>query len=483
MKYFKPLDRQRAIPPLKHIGYILPLIVFTTLLYTIHSAQYLNEISKADPALYQFAMEGKGAYATVVYRDYLPASYEILREWKFGDIRIAYIYASGEDLKSILESENLIYAYSWSEYSPLETKITLPPYKIGASSGYYTYDLSYDAKRRWHGANQLWTGKGVTVAIIDTGIDYTHPDFFYNGKSVIRALVSALYLNSTGGLYYVETEGYTPEQMKSLAQWDLSVTRNLPNKVYLDANGHGTHVAGIIAGQGNAKPLYAGIASGARIVMIKAFTDEGYATEETILNALQWLYDNAEKYNIKVLSCSFGSAPQSAKPSPTDIAFQKLIEDRKIFVFAAAGNAYALPGTVLSPAKGGAVFAVGAIDPYSGKLAVFSSVGDPYPPVVPSEWIKPDFVGAGVNVISARSQFMSEGSGYYILMSGTSMACPSVAAVFACFYEYFIETKNRPPTAEDFVLFTRNYGVVYNPLWKDFITGYGSPKVPVPQSG
>ena len=480
MKYFKPLDRRRAVPPLKHIMYIVPLVLFTASFYAFYSTQHLSEISKADPALYQFAMEGRSAYATVIYKDYLPASFEKLREWQFGDVKIAYIYASGQDLKNILESENLIYAYGWTRYSPLEAKISLPPHKLGASSTYYKYDLSYDAKRRWHGANQFWTGRGVTVAVIDTGIDYTHPDFFNGGKSVIKVLVSAIYKDSTGNLYYVETEGYTPAQMKALASWELTATQNLQNRMYIDVYGHGTHVAGIIAGQGNANPLYMGIAPGAKLVVIKAFFDNGYASEESILDSLQWLYDNAEKYKVKVLSCSFGSYPYTSavKPSPIEVAIKKLVEDKGIFVFASAGNELALPGTILSPAKSASVFAVGAIDPYSGKLAVFSSIGEPYPPVVPSEWIKPDFVGAGVNVISARSQFMQAGSGYYILMSGTSMACPSVAAVFACFYEYFTETKNRPPTAEDFILYTRNYGVVYNPLWKDFITGYGSPKVP-----
>jgi len=480
MKFFKPLDSRRAVPNLRHVVYAVPLILFTASFYTFYSVQHVGKISKADPALYQFANEKKSVYATVIYKDYLSASFEKLREWKFGDIKIAYIYANGSELKNILESENLIYAYSWLRYSPLEAKISLPPHKLGASSSYYSYDLSYDAKRRWHGANQFWTGRGVTVAIIDTGIDYTHPDFFSEGKSIIKIIVSALYKNDLGELYYVKTDGFTQEQMKNLAEWEIQATSWFRNRMYLDVNGHGTHVAGIIAGQGNANGLYMGIAPGVKLVVIKAFFDDGYASEEAILDSLQWLYDNADKYGVKVLSCSFGSYPYTSvvKPSPIEVAIEKLVKDRGIFVFASAGNELALPSTILSPARSGAVFAVGAIDPYSGKLAVFSSIGEPYPPVVPNEWIKPDFVGAGVNVISTRSQYMEAGSGYYILMSGTSMACPAVASVFACFYEYFTETRNRPPAAEDFIRFVQNYGVVYNPLWKDFITGYGSPKVP-----
>jgi len=479
MKFFKPLDPERApVPKLKHVIYVIPLILFTASFYTFYSIQHVSVISKADPALYQFANENRDVYATVIYKDYLHASFEKLREWQFGDTKIAYIRVSGSELKKILESENLIYAYSWLRYSPLEAKISLPPHKIGASSSYYTYDLSYDAKRRWHGANQFWTGRGVTVAVIDTGIDYAHPDFFRGEKSIIKVIVSALYKDSLGRLYYIETENLTWEQMRNLANWEIEATREFQNRMYLDINGHGTHVAGIIAGQGNANGLYMGIAPGVKLVVIKAFFDKGYASEEAILDSIQWLYDNAEKYDVKILSCSFGSYPYTTKPSPTEVAIEKLVKDKGIFVFASAGNELALPSTVLSPAKSGAVFAVGAVDPYSGKLAIFSSIGEPYPPFVSSQWIKPDFVGAGVNVISTRSQYMEAGEGYYILMSGTSMACPAVASVFACFYEYFTETKNRLPTGEDFIRSVQNYGIVYNPFWKDFITGYGSPKVP-----
>jgi len=478
MRFFKLLDKEKAKPPLK---YVLSLLIVSLIIATTYSLlliPHAQKISKADSALYEFAIEKRDTYATLVYRDYLPASFEKLREWEFGDIKIVYAYIPGSELEKILDSENLIYAYSWISYSPSNSKIHLPPHRVGASSTYYSYDFSYDAKRAWHGANQFWTGKGVVIAVIDTGIDFTHQDFFRGDKTIIKALVSTIYKDASGAPYEMVTEGFTRDQMLALANWDIHATESLQNYVYLDRNGHGTHVAGIIAGQGNVNPLYMGIAPDVSLIMIKAFFDRGYASEETILDALKWIYDNAEKHRIKVLSCSFGSYPLTNKPSPIEIAIAKLVEDKGIFVFASAGNELVLPGTILSPAKSRYVFAVGAVDPYSGKLAVFSSIGEPYPPVVPQSWIKPDFVGAGVNVISTRSQFMSAGEGYYIPMSGTSMACPSVAATFACFYQYFKETKSRPPTAEDFITFVRTYGIVYNPFWKDFVTGYGSPKVP-----
>ncbi len=283
--------------------------------------------------------------------------------------------------------------------------------------------------------------------------------------------------------------------MQEVLEYEYLIKRitNKNDYVFQDAVGHGTHVAGIIAGQGTASNgKYRGIAPHANLVIIKAFFDSegGWATEETILTALEWVYNNAEKYNIKILSCSFGAPPLSTMTNPTELAMRKLIEDKKIFVFAASGNAGTIPSTTLSPARDPYVFAVGAVDPYADRIAAFSSLGDPImPPFSLPDKTKPDFVGAGVNIIAPASSFaqfpdyavIKGKNGNYVIMSGTSMATPAASASFAAFYQYFLEKNGRPPTKDDFINYVRAYGRIYNPFSKDFLTGWGAPVAPPPR--
>jgi len=443
---------------------------------------------KADPPIWDAILQNEGAQVTIVYEgDLNVAGVSVQREWTFGDLHIVYAYAEADALKKLVNLDNVLRISSWK-------KIGLPPFDYVVKNEGVTYDFSEDYKRIYHNANQRWTGKGVTVAIIDTGIDYLHPDFYRDNRTIIKALVSTIYRDANDAPVVYVTEGFTRAQMEEVLAYELRI-KNMTNSehyVFEDAVGHGTHVAGIVAGQGTASSgKYMGIAPGANLVIIKAFfdTEGGWATEETILDALQWVYDHAEEYNIRILSCSWGSPPLSPMPNPTEFAMRKLIEDKGIIVFSAAGNAGALPSTIISPARDPYEFAVGAIDPYARKLALFSSIGDPVPPPFnPQERTKPDFVGAGVNIIAPASGFANlpeyaiihGRGGDYVIMSGTSMATPAVAATYATFYQYFIEECGRPPSKDTFIQFTRNHGHVYDPVGKDYLTGWGAPVVPAP---
>jgi len=125
-------------------------------------------------------------------------------------------------------------------------------------------------------ATDVWTklnitGKGSLVCVLDTGVDYTHPDL---NRSVDLAL-SWDYVN-----------------------WDSNP---------MDDNGHGTHVAGTIAG--NNSP-YIGVAPGASIVAIKACDSNGDCTLDDQLDALDWCYYHAAEYNITVVSMSIGGSEE-----------------------------------------------------------------------------------------------------------------------------------------------------------------------------
>jgi len=489
-KFFKPIYSEKHKPRIHKsvVGSTATLLTISMLLAMVaFQGTPVTMNMKADPLVWKCITDGGTAFVTIAYTGNLNVKgLDIKKHWKFGDLNIVYAYADSKTLKKLVELDNVIRISAWG-------KIGLPPYDYVIKEEGVTYDFSKDYKLIYHNANQRWMGDGITIAIIDTGIDYLHPDFYRNGRTIIKALVSTIYKNANGTPIVVRTEGYTYEQMLEVLNYELSIKNatNGNSYVFEDAVGHGTHVAGIVAGQGIASDgRYMGIAPHANLVIIKAFfdTEGGWATEETILDALQWIYDHAEEYNIKVLSCSWGSSP-SPMPDPIELAMKKLVEDREIWIFCANGNAGTFPSTTISPARAPWVFGVGAIDPYTDKIAPFSSLGDPIvPPFNPPEKTKPDFVGAGVNIIAPASSFacfpdyavIHGKGGDYVIMSGTSMATPCVSATFADFYQYWITKHGRPPTKEDFINYVREYGRVYNPLGKDFLTGWGAPTVPPP---
>src|SRR5947209_6681406 len=148
------------------------------------------------------------------------------------------------------------------------------------------------------GVTPLWkfgvTGTGVGVAVIDTGIDGSLPDFAANGHS--RVIVSAI---------------------------DNPQATNAD-----DGYGHGTDVAGIIAGNGNNRvgsdPLhgqYVGVAPNANLVSIKVADETGATTVLDVIYGLQFAVEHQAQYNIRVLNLSLDSAtPQSYKTDPLDAA-------------------------------------------------------------------------------------------------------------------------------------------------------------------
>src|SRR5580704_896570 len=218
------------------------------------------------------------------------------------------------------------------------------------------------------GASQLAaagdTGQGVTVAVVDTGIDQL-PDF--SGRLI-------------GGVDL--TGGGNPFQ---------------------DGYGHGTFVAGLIAGDGaSSNGQYSGEAPGANLVSIKVAGANGLTDLGTIIQGLQWAVDNQAQYQIKVLNLSLGfQSNESTVINPLDLAVSA-VWDAGITVVASAGNAGPFNGTILSPGDDPLVITVGALDdmatpsPADDEMANFSSVG----PTTADGWAKPDLVTSGRSVVS-----------------------------------------------------------------------------------
>jgi len=294
------------------------------------------------------------------------------------------------------------------------------------------------------GATQLFasgdTGQGVTVAVLDTGIDDL-PDF-------AGRLIGGVDL--TGG-----------------------------NNPFQDSFGHGTFVAGLIAGNGaSSGGQYEGEAPGADLVSVKVAGATGQTDLATVIEGVQWAVDNQLAYNIRVLNMSLGFQPfESTVVNPLDQAVQAAWNSG-IAVVASAGNAGPSNGTVLSPGDDPLVITVGSLDDMAqpvvadDEMTNFSSAG----PTSPDGWAKPDLVTSGRSVVSLAapgSTIYNEnpsariGSGNFV-GSGTSFSTAITSGAAA-----LILADNPSLTPDQLkarLLGTTSPGPVGNP----FVDGHGA---------
>ncbi|MCL5773817.1 MAG: S8 family peptidase [Firmicutes bacterium] len=257
------------------------------------------------------------------------------------------------------------------------------------------------------GVDKVWqqgyTGKGVGIAIIDTGI-YPHPDL----KNRIVAFKD--FINGN-------TEPY-------------------------DDQGHGTHVAGDAAGDGTASAgKYKGTAPDANLISIKVLDKHGAGRFSDIIKGIQWAIANKDKYNIRVINMSLGGpVTDSYKDDPVAQTVEQAMKAGIVPVIA-AGNSGPKPGTVGTPGFDPNVLTVGALDDKNtvdrsdDEVAKFSSRG----PTPVDGLTKPDVLTPGVKITAANApgseldkmpQIPHVGENY-ITISGTSMATPIMSGIVA----------------------------------------------------
>ena len=283
-------------------------------------------------------------------------------------------------------------------------------------------------------ADKLWprfNGSGIKIAILDTGISDTHPDL--KGKVISKRS-------------FVLKDFYF--------DFDENAT---------DFYGHGTHVAGIVAGTGAASNgMYRGVAPGAQIINAKCLNMFGQGTTAAILKAIEWaVFAEAD-----IISMSLGTSIGDPN-DPISIAAEKAVEEG-IVVVAAAGNSGPYYSSVSSPGAAYGVITVGACD-WKGQVASFSSRG---PTLAWSP--DPDVLAPGVDVIAplAPESYMQRAglklgkaiNGTYIPLSGTSMATPAVAGAAALLLQAFPSLKKNNPHAIRIALMetARNTGLNEN---------------------
>ncbi|MGA9860182.1 MAG: S8 family peptidase [Solirubrobacteraceae bacterium] len=276
-----------------------------------------------------------------------------------------------------------------------------------------TFDQTIGATRLWRHS----TGQGVGVAVIDTGIAGDQPDFQTSpSDSTSRVIASA-----------VIDPGATSAS---------------------DSYGHGTAVAGLIAGNGGDRNFsdpqygrYKGAAPGANLISIKVADEQGHATTLDAIYGLQFAVDHRAQYNIRVVNMSFRSTTaQSYTSDPLDAAAEQAWFSG-ITVVAAAGNMGSAPDAVdYAPGNDPYVLTVGATDeqgtanPTDDTTASWSSQGTTQDGVA-----KPDVLAPGAHIIttlapnSAFSQLCPTCvvDGAYFQVSGTSLAAPLVAGIAA----------------------------------------------------
>ncbi len=243
-----------------------------------------------------------------------------------------------------------------------------------------------------------YSGRGINVAFIDTGIS-PHADFML-GENRVKFFKD--FIDDKKTLY--------------------------------DDNGHGTFVCGVCSGGGYlSKFRYAGIAPKSNLYVLKALNKNGEATANKILDAMEWIFDNHEKENIKVVCMSFGSEPIGYN-DPIMLGANALWRDG-VVVVAAAGNSGPKENTIKSPGISPEIITVGGIDDNRFdedsfnkdffEMANFSSRG----PAL--RHYKPDLVAPSVDITSCGTK------NFYTKLSGTSVATPMIAGVVCLMLECY----------------------------------------------
>src|SRR5438093_9037641 len=303
------------------------------------------------------------------------------------------------------------------------------------------------------------TGAGVGVAVIDSGVATWHDDL----------------TNHT-------TASYPYGDQRVSAFVDFVNGQTLP----YDDNGHGTHVSGIIAGNGtDSNGQKAGVAPDAKIVSLKVLDANGAGTISNIIQALDWVVANRTTYNIRVANLSVGAGVhESYWTDPLTLAAKRAV-DAGVVIVAAAGNIGKNPlgqtqyGGIMAPGNAPWVLTVGASStqgtPARGDdvMAGYSSRG----PTFIDYAAKPDLIAPGTGTVSlaapgstfysTKAAFLIPGSVEtaftpYLTLSGTSMASPVVAGTVALMLQ--ANPSLTPNAVKAILMYTAQQRSAYNAL-------------------
>lgn len=277
-----------------------------------------------------------------------------------------------------------------------------PMKSLGNPGDLSLYDQIIHAPSVWaQGTN----GRGIGVAVIDSGVA-AHDDLGLPSSRII-------------------------------ASTDLVTGSSSPS----DPGGHGTHVAGIVAGNGtDSARLREGVAPGANIINVRVIDDGGSTNLSTVIAGIQWAIQNRRTYNIRVINLSLGAEQSGSYRDDPLASAVEMAWSSGLVVVTAAGNNMNIPGSIVTPGADPFVITVGALDDNEtlttadDSIAFFSSFGPTF-----DGMHKPDIVAPGRKIVSLRvpgstldgmlPERITDTN--YFRLSGTSMAAPVVAGTAA----------------------------------------------------
>jgi len=360
----------------------------------------------AHPAIFQLAAEDPGQIVSIIVQTTQPDDSLEDRTLQLGgkitkDLSIIQAFAAELSAQAALELARHPGVLWVSPDASVEETSADCAGCISTSSLINAYVQAIGATSLWNSETAL-QGQGITVAVVDSGVRRSLTDI----KGQVLAQVRF-----------------------------NSVTKN-----YADNYGHGTHIAGIISGNGaQSNGKYIGVAPKANLVSVKITDETGAASASDLVAGLQWVLENKEAYNIRVVNLSMNSSmAESYHTSPIDAAVE-ILWFNGIVVVVSAGNNNS--GVLYPPANDPFVITVGAandqgtVDWTDDVLAGYSAAG-----VTSDGFYKPDFVAPGHNIVSLLSNSCGTlvslypdhvVDSVYFRMSGTSMASAVAAGAIA----------------------------------------------------
>lgn len=254
--------------------------------------------------------------------------------------------------------------------------------------------------------NNKYLGKSICAAILDTGISL-HPDFDNR---------------------ILEFQDFVSHRQK----------------IY-DDSGHGTHVAGILAGSGKmSKGIYAGMAPESGLLIGKVLDEVGNGNVQAVLEGIEWILERRQKRRIRIVNLSVGTQP-GLKESEEKRLLEavEVLWDAGLVVVVSAGNYGPAEGTIAIPGSSRKVITVGAADlsaqqAWSGKSSWDYSGRGPVDGCV----LKPDLSAPGTQIMSCNGKYTNRFQKPYVRKSGTSMATPIVSGAIACLLSKYPDMSN-----------------------------------------
>src|SRR5687768_9791271 len=389
----------------KSIIFFLGLFVVTTLL---GPATPTPTAVKAQPILVQIAASDPGQTVSVIVQKTAGAvnvekQVAYLGGTAIQDLKIINALAARMSVRAALEISRRSDVRWVSLDAPMIS--TACSQCIDTSKLANTYIRAIRADQVWNNSPYR-QGQGIGVAVVDSGVN-PNGDLYTSG---VNRQVADVRFNSDS------------------------------NQNTSDGYGHGTHVASIVGGDGSESGgMYIGVAPRVNIINVKVSNDDGSAMMTDVVAGLQWVLENKNTYNIRVVNLSLNSSvAESYHTSPLDAAVE-ILWFNKIVVVASAGN-YG-DGAIYPPANDPFVITVGATDDKGTSsladdlvtsFSAFATTSDGFK--------KPDLVAPGKNII-ARIMNMNMGmpkdhpanivGTQFFRMSGTSVSAPMVSGAIA----------------------------------------------------